>query len=218
MRWLIPRRRTKRAAEEDGRIVLASNYSKRCNRDGIQYVAKSKLPGEGRLFDPIGIGNFLDLDKNKFTAGLNKTFRSNILSNIFDVDLPAKLTFGGKLGTLWLEGLNVSPVGKASLSVQLLDLGASDSRQSGWLRYKASVRTNGRADHGFEIDRRISVLNMQYTTLYGNVNYKTSNKAGGAWKSTSSFGVHQDFRLAGLRFAARVGMTPEGEYVGDLRL
>lgn len=219
--WLVPRHRGKKKAEET-QVALASTsfWSKPRTRDGIQYVsrARNRLPGEGKLFDPIGLGNFVDLEKNKLTAALNKTFRIDVLSKLFDVELPAKLSLGGKLGTFWADGLNMNPIGKVGLSVQLLDLGAADSRQSGWLKYKATMRTNGKMGHGFEIDRRVSILNMQNTTLYGKVTYNTNNKANGEWKSGSDFGIHQDFRLMGVRFAARVGMTPEGKYVYDLRL
>eukprot|EP00171_Calliarthron_tuberculosum_P010641 IDg10641t1 len=210
--WLFPGRLAKNRVEEN-QIVFASASFTRKQRtcDGIQYVSRTRnrLPGEGKLFDSIGLSNFVDLEKNKFTAALNKTFRIDVLSKLFDVELPAKLTLGGRLGTLWVDGLDVNPVGKVSMSVQLLDLGAADSRQSGWLKYKATMRTNGKMGHGFEIDRRVSVHNMQNTMVYGKVTYNTNNKANGEWKSRSDFGIHQDFRLMGLRFAARVGMTPE---------
>ncbi len=189
------------------------------NRQSERILARSgSLPGEGRVYDPIGLGNFVDLEKNKFTASLNKSFKSNLLSRLLDVDLPAKITLGGKLGSLWLDGLRIDPIAKATLSVRLLDLGASDSRQTGFLRFKASARTNGKTDHGFEIDRKVSVLNMPNTTFYGNVTYKTNNREKGVWKSTSSFGIHHDFKFSGLRFAGRLGMTPEGNTVYDLRL
>lgn len=177
------------------------------------------LPGEGRLYDRIGIGNFVDLEQNKFTAAINKSFKSDLLSHLLDVDLPAKITLNGKLGSFWLDGLKIDPTAKASLSVRLLDLGASDSRQTGFLRFKASARTSGKTDHGFEIDRKVSVHhNMPNTTVYGNVSYKTNNREKGLWKSTSSFGIHQDIKFSGMRFAARLGMTPEGAFVYDLRL
>lgn len=184
----------------------------------LQSKATGMLPGEGTLYDEIGVGNFVDLEKIKFTASLNKSFRSNALSNLLDADLPAKFTVGGKLGTLWFDGANFEPVGKVAVTVRLLDLGASDSRQAGYLRFKAATRTNGKSDHGFEIDRKISFFNMQNTTLYGNVAYRTDNRSNGVWKTSSSFGVHQNFRFAGVKFAARVGMTPDGEYVYDLKL
>ncbi len=204
------------------RFVLASATSLNGRKSGRDVVHLSRvngnLPGEGTLYDRIGVANFVDLEKNKLTASLSKSFRSNAFSKLLDVDLPAKLTIGGRIGTLWFEGFRIAPVAKMALSVRLLDLGASDSRQAGFLRFKAATRTNGRSDHGFEIDRKISMFNMPSTTLYGNVAYKTNNRANGIWKSSSSFGIHQDFRFGGFKFAARVGMTPEGEYVYDLRL
>lgn len=176
------------------------------------------LPFEGQLYDNIGFSNFIDLDKYKLTAQISKSIPSNILSNLLDADLPAKLTFSGKAGTLWFDGAEFNPVGKASLNIRLLDLGASDSRQKGFLRFKASARTNGKRDHGFEIDRKVQLFNMTATTLYGNVVYKTTNKSDGEWKTTSSFGIHQDFKMAGVKFAARLGLTPDGDFVYDLRL
>lgn len=180
--------------------------------------ASGGLPFEGQLYDNITFSNFLDLDKYKLTAKISKSIPSNLLSNLLDADLPAKLTLSGTAGTLWLDGAQFNPVGKASLNIRLLDLGASDSRQKGFLRFKAAIRTNGKRDHGFEIDRKVQLFNMTATTLYGNVMYKTTNKSNGEWKTTSSFGVHQDFKMAGVKFAARFGLTPEGDFVYDLRL
>lgn len=200
-------------------LARAGRFKENASRSEV-YVARtgSILPGEGTFYDPISLSNFVDLEKTKLTASISKSFRSNVLSKLLDVDLPAKLSLGGRVGHLWLDGFKMDPVAKAALSVRLLDLGASDSRQGGFLRFKAGRDTTGYAGHGFEIDRRISVLSLPSTTLYGNVQYKTNNRNVGVWKTSSSFGLHQDFRIAGLRFAARVGMTPEGEYVYDLRL
>lgn len=178
----------------------------------------SSLPLEGSLYDTLGVSNFIDLEKYKLTAQVSKSIPSNVLSNWFDADLPAKVTFSAKAGTLWFDGCDWNPVGKAALNIRLLDLGASDSKQKGHLRFKASMRTNGKRDHGFEIDRRVQFFNLSATTLYGNVNYKTTNKSNGVWKTTSSFGVHQELKLGGVKFAARLGVTPDGEFVSDLRL
>lgn len=177
-----------------------------------------KLPLEGKLYDQIGLTNFVDLEKYKLTASLSKSIPSNILSNMLDADLPAKVTFSGKLGTLWFDEAKFEPVGRVALNVRLLDLGASDSKQKGHLRFKASARTNGRRDHGFEIDRKVQIFGLPKTTLYGNVGYKTTNKSNGAWKTTSSFGLHQEFAVAGVKLAGRLGLTPEGDVVYDLRL
>jgi hypothetical protein len=183
-------------------------------------VAKAGgLPGEGHIFDRITVGNFIDLEKNKLTASISKSFRSNVLSRLLDADLPARLTASGKLGNIWVDGMTFSPVAKLALTIRLLDLGgASDSRQVGFLRFKAAARTNGRADSGLEIDRRVAIFNLRHTTLYGNVAYKTNNRANGAWRTVSSFGIHQAVRIAGISFAGRIGMTPEGDFVYDLRL
>lgn len=183
-----------------------------------QVARRSSLPLEGTLYDSVTFSNFLDLERYKLTASLAKSIPSNILSNLLDADLPARLTLSGKLGTLWFEGPVFSPVAKAALNIRLLDLGASDSRQKGYLRFKAAIRSNGKRDHGFEIDRKVQLFNMTATTLYGNVLYKTTNKSDGEWKTTSSFGIHQDLKLAGVRFAARFGLTPEGDFVYDLKL
>lgn len=180
---------------------------------------RGSLPGEGNLYDVIGLGNFVDLEKTKLIASIQKSFKSSQLSRLFDVDLPAKVTFGARFASLGADdGLKWAPIGKAALSIRLLDLGASDDRQTGFVRFKAAAFTNKKTHHGFEIDRKISLLNLPSTTLYGNVSYKTNNQSKGVWKSVSSFGFHQDFKLPALRFAARVGMTPEGKPVFDVRL
>lgn len=177
-----------------------------------------RLPLEGQLYDPVTLSNFIDLDKYKLTASLSKSIAVNALSTVLDADLPAKVTVSGKLGTAWMDGVKMEPVGRVGLNVRLLDLGASDSRQKGYLRFKASARTDGRRDHGFEIDRKVELFSLPNTTLYGNVSYKTTNKSRGEWKTTSSFGLHQDMRFGGLKFAARIGLTPEGDFVYDLKL
>lgn len=176
------------------------------------------LPFEGALYDPVSVSNFIDMDKYKLTAALFKSIPVNALSTLLDADLPAKVTVSGKLGNLWLDGLTVRPIARIGLNVRLLDLGASDSRQKGFLRFKASARTDGRRDHGFEIDRKIELFSLPNTTVYGNVTYKTSNKSNGEWKTSSSFGLHQDFRIAGIKLAARVGLTPEGDFAYDLKI
>lgn len=214
--FFVPPQRSRLLPAPGRRFLLASPSC--IGHDDVLVSRAANLPGEGKLYDPVGIGNFLDLEKNKLTASLSKSFKSNILSRMLDADLPTKVTFGGKLGHLWVDGFNFNPIGKVGLTIRLLDLGASDSRQAGFLRFKAAARTNGKTDHGFEIDRRVAVFNLPSTTLYGNVTYKTNNKAEGVWKSNSSFGVHQDFKVGALRFAGRLGMTPEGNAVYDLRL
>jgi hypothetical protein len=176
------------------------------------------LPGEGKIYDRIGIANFIDLEKMKLTASISKSIRSNALSSLLYADLPAKVTIGGRLGNAWYDGVTFNPVGKVALSVRLLDLSSPDLRQEGFLRFKAATRTNGHADHGFEVDRKVSVLNLRSTTIYGNVAYRTNNRANGVWKTSSSFGLHQAVRFAGIKCAARVGVTPEGELVYDVRL
>lgn len=184
-----------------------------------KFVARANtLPFEGKLYDEVTISNFVDIDKYKLTAQLSKSIPSNVISNLLDADLPAKLTLSAKVGTLWFDGVECDPIGKAAVSVRLLDLGASDSRQMGFLKFKAAAKTNGKAEHGFEIDRRVQLFDMTTTTLYGNVLYNTTNKSEGEWKTTSSFGIHQDFNVRGFKFGARIGMTPEGEFVSDLRL
>lgn len=178
---------------------------------------KSRLPGEGVVYDHITLSNFVDMDKYNLTATLSKSVPVNTLSTLLDADLPAKVTVMGKLGTLGAEGFVFNPTARASLSIRLLDLGC-DSRQKGYLRFKASARSDGRRDHGFEIDRKVEIFSLPNTTLYGNVLYKTSNKSEGEWKTISSFGLHQDFRISGIKFAGRVGFTPEGQFVYDLKL
>jgi hypothetical protein len=195
-------------------LLLAASQLKPARR-----VAKAGgLPGEGTVYDRITVSNFIDLEKNKLTASLSKSVRLNVFSRLLDADLPTKLTVGGKLGNAWIDGFNFNPVARLGLTIRLLDLGASDSRQAGFLRFKASVRTNGREDHGFEVDRKVAIFNLRQTTLYGNVAYRTHNRANGTWRTASSFGIHQAVRFAGISFAGRIGMTPEGNFVYDLRL
>lgn len=181
--------------------------------------SKRHLPLEGYLYDPITVTNFIDLDKYKAQAALSKSIPFDNLSRLLDADLPIKVTLSAKLGTLGPnDGLKFNPIARAGFNLRLLDLGASDARQRGYLRFKAAVRSDGRCDHGFEIDRKIEVFSWQNTMLYGNVIHKTSNRSHGEWKTHSSFGVHQDIRLAGVKFAARLGLTPEGNVVYDLKL
>lgn len=207
-----------RQPREQSRTLLASSAGQN-PKPSSRLVAKAGLlPGEGVVFDRIGVANFIDLEKNRLTASLSKSLKSNALSNLLDADLPAKVTVSGKLGNVWYDSFDFAPIGKLGLTVRLLDLGAADSRQGGFLRFKAATRTNGRADHGFEIDRRVAIMNLPSTTLYGNVAYRTNNQANGVWKTTSSFGVHQGLHFAGMRCAFRVGMTPEGQLFTDLRL
>lgn len=187
-------------------------------RRTLDYIpTKSRLPGEGVVYDEITLSNFVDMDKYNLTATLSKSIPVSTLSTLLDADLPTKVAITGKLGTLGVEGFKVNPMARASLSVRLLDL-SSDSRQKGFFRFKASARTDGRRDHGFELDRRIELFSLPNTTLYGNVLYKTSTKSNGAWKTISSFGLHQDFRMAGIKFSGRIGLTPEGQFVYDLKL
>lgn len=197
------------------RILLESS----AKPDDSCLVAKSGgLPGEGTVYDRIGISNFIDLEKNKLTASISKSFKSNALSRLLDSELPTKIAVGGKLGNAWFDGFEFKPVGKVAMTIQLLDLGAPDSQQAGFLRFKAASRTNGLTDHGFEVDRKVAVLNLPDTCLYGNVSYRTTNRSNGVWRTSSSFGVHQTFRIGRVRCAVRAGMTPEGEFVYDLRL
>lgn len=179
-----------------------------------------RFPFEGVLYDNIGLTNFLDIDKYQLMMSLNKSIPLNKLSTLLDADLPAKISLSGKLGTFGSDGLKMGPLARIGFNLRLLDLGASDTRQKGFLRFKASARTDGRIDHGFEIDRKAEILpSMPQTMLYGNVMYKTSNRnVNGEWKTVSSFGLHQDFRLFGIKLAARAGLTPEGKFVYDLKL
>lgn len=177
----------------------------------------ASLPLEGTLYDSISLTNFLDVETHALTASIQKTIPSNALSKLLDADLPARVTLSAKPGTIGSDGAKWNPSGKAALSIRLLDLGTSDTRQKGFLKFKMSVRTNGRRDHGFEIDRKVQLFNLPNTTLYGNVAYKTNNKID-EWKTMSSFGLHQDIHVAGFKFAARAGLTPEGEFVYDLKL
>lgn len=179
-----------------------------------------RFPFEGVLYDDIGPTNFVDIDKYQLMMSLQKSIPLNKLSTLLDTDLPAKVSLSGKLCTFGSDGLKMNPLARIGFNLRLLDLGASDTRQKGFLRFKASARTDGRIDHGFEIDRKAEILpSMPQTMLYGNVMYKTSNRnVNGEWKTVSSFGLHQDFRLFGIKLAARAGLTPEGKFVYDLKL
>lgn len=170
-----------------------------------------------KFLDPPTFNTFLDYKTPCLTVSPSKTIHTSFLSNALDADLPTKVTFSARPGTVSQKGLDINPLGKAALQVRLLDLGTREPRQRGFLKFKASVRTDGRRDHGFEIDRRVAVFGLPNTTLYGNVAYRTSNKSK-EWTTTSSFGVHQDFRISNLKFSMRAGMTPEGGFVYDLIL
>lgn len=183
----------------------------------IKVAAHNGLPLEGRLYDSLSLTNFVDVENHALTASISKTVSCNTLSDVLDADLPARLTLTAKPGTLSVDGPKWQPAGKLGLSVRLLDLGTSDDRQKGYLKLKMALRTDGRRDHGFEIDRKVQLFGLDNTTVYGNATYKTNNKAD-EWKTTSSFGLHQDFRLGGISFAGRVGLTPEGDFVYDLKL
>lgn len=176
------------------------------------------LPFEGVLYDRLGLHNIFDLERRAFTVSVQKSVRSRVLSNLLDADLPAKVTLSGRVGTLGLDGGVFEPIAKVALGIRLLDLGAGAKGQGGFLRYKAAIRSNGRRGHGFEIDRKVAIANLHNTKLYGNVAYKTDDKSAGAWKTVSSFGIHQNCRLAGVPFATRIGMTPEGDFVYDIKL
>lgn len=198
------------------RVLLATSSTSPSSLPPLPRISRG-LPGEGKLYDAITLHNFVDLEKRNLTASISKSFRSDALSTLLGADFPAKITVGGKLGNAWHNGVTFNPLGKLALAVQLLDLSSPDSRQAGFLKFKAATRTNGRADHGFEIDRKVSVFNFRDTSLYGNVRYGTNNRANGIWKTHSSFGLHQTVRFAGVKFGALIGMTPEGAVVTDIK-
>lgn len=178
---------------------------------------KWRLPGEGVVYDRIGFSNFFDLNKHSLTATLAKSVHLNTFSKVFDADLPAKAELSGKLGTLGIDGFNVCPKARISLSIRLLDLG-SDSRHKGYLRSKSSAGTDGRLNQSFEIDRKVELFGLPNTSLYGNVTHKISNRRNnGEWRTVSSFGLHQNFLILGFKFSGRVGLTPEGRIVFDLK-
>lgn len=181
------------------------------------HLAKASLPFQGRLYDKLTLSNFVDLDAQSLTFQLNKTIPTSLLSTAFDADLPAKFVLSARPGAISQKGANFAPLAKASFNVRLLDLGTTDSHQKGFLKFKYTIRSNGRRDHGFEIDRKLSLFGLPSTTLYGNVTYRTNNKAR-EWKTKSSFGLHQDFKFAGIKCAARVGLTPEGHSVVDIKI
>jgi len=104
------------------------------------------------------------------------------------------------------------PVGRAKLTVKLLDLGGEEESKKGALKYKASVDTRGVRKQGFEIDRLFPLFSSKWTRLFGNVTYHTSNVPHEwRWKSESTFGIDQAAKLLGVKFSIRVGLTPEGQ-------
>lgn len=181
------------------------------------HLAKASLPLEGRLYDKLTLSNFVDLDAQSLTFQLNKTIPTSLLSTAFDADLPAKFLLSARPGTISQKGANFAPVAKASFNVRLLDLGTSESHQKGFLKFKYTIRSNGRRDHGFEIDRKLSLFGLPNTTLYGNVTYRTNSKTR-EWKTKSSFGIHQDVKVAGIKCTARIGLTPEGHSVVEIKI
>lgn len=173
-----------------------------------------RLPLSGVLYDPISISNFVDLDSRSLTASLSKTFRSSLLTDITSVALPVRLSLGARLGLASTAlGVSYAPLAKASLAVRLLDVGGDGD--TGFVRARAGAKSDGRASWGFEVDRKVALVGL--TSVYGNILYGTKLGAKGAWTSVSSVGLHQKFRWAGFRFAASVGVTPEGKFVSDIK-
>lgn len=173
-----------------------------------------RLPLSGILYDPISISNFVDLDSRALTASLSKTFRSSVLTDMTSISLPARLSLGARLGTAsGASGVSYAPLANAALAVRLLDLSGDEG--DGLVRARASVKSDGRASWGFEVDRKVALIGL--TSVYGNIRYGTKLGAKGAWTTVSSAGLHQKFRWAGFRFAASVGVTPEGKLVSDIK-
>lgn len=180
-------------------------------------LARRSLPYEGRLYDPPSLGNVVDLERQALTLQLSKTLRSSFLSSAFDSDLPAKLVLTLRGATVDRNGAALAPAARAALSLRLLDLGSADARQAGFLKFKLALHSERPRSHGFEIERRVALFGLPRTSLYGNIVYRT-NAAVKAWTTRSSFGVHHDLRFAGVKCAARVGLTPDGRTVFDLKL
>lgn len=180
-------------------------------------LASSRLRLQS-FYDPLSLTNFYDAGENALTLRISKTVNTNVLSELLDADFPAKIKVSAAPCTFNEQRFAWAPWAKASLNVRLLDLGASDKRQRGSLRFRMGMASDGRRGHGFEIDRRVAFLGLRTTTLYGNVKYRTNNKSEGEWKTKSSFGVHQEFKIMGSPLAARAGLTPEGDFVYELRV
>ncbi|OSX76726.1 hypothetical protein BU14_0177s0007 [Porphyra umbilicalis] len=180
------------------------------------------LPGEGVWYDAVGAGNFLDVGAKALGVNVAKSWGGGVLSRVAGGDFPARVAVGGKLASLDLKGAHVNPVGKAAISVRLLDLSgpAYEPRNAGSLKFKAATRTNGKSDHGFVLDRTVAVGggHLSATAVFGRVKYGSTDGTRGGWRTDASVGVEQRLTTGGFKWALRGGVTATGELVYDLML
>ncbi|GAB0492683.1 hypothetical protein MMPV_003951 [Pyropia vietnamensis] len=180
------------------------------------------LPGEGVWYDRIGASNFVDLSTKSLGLNVGKSWSGGVLSRLSGVDLPARVTVGGKLASLDLKGAAVNPVGKAAISVRLLDLSgpSAEPRNGGSLKFKAATRTNGKNDHAFVLDRTVAVGGgaLSSTAAYGNIKYGSKDGTRDGWRTDASVGLEQRLVTGGFKWAVRGGVTSTGEFVYDLML
>jgi hypothetical protein len=79
------------------------------------------------------------------------------------------------------------------------------------------ANTEGNSAYGFEIDRLVALGKLHDTRLYGNVDIRKKNSSQ-QWQTTSSFGWDQRIRIFGTSLGFRIGATPEGQVVSELKL
>jgi len=183
-----------------------------------------KLPLEDTLYDPIGLSNFCDQERMKPGFQISKTFKTDALSNALQADLPAKVQLSYTFGTVWKKAKVWEPewepinLAKLAVTVRLLDLSGMGKANSGYLNLKWMRRSDDFSAMGWEIDRKVNLVEKLNTRLYGRVSHTTSTKLEGKWRMISHFGVEQEVKVLGYRIVGRVGISPELKPVFDLKI
>ncbi|KAK4524749.1 hypothetical protein GAYE_SCF05G2652 [Galdieria yellowstonensis] len=175
------------------------------------------LPFQGIFYDQLSLSNFIDVENHTLGFYLGRTWDTDFFTKFLDCNLPSKLSIRYNLWTLASNREYHPPKGKISLSTQLVDLGGGEKRTKGALMWKTAANTEGRASFGFQIDRLIALGQLHDTRLYGRVDIRKSNSCQ-QWQTTSSFGLDQRVRMLGTMLGFRIGATPEGQLVTELKL
>eukprot|EP00871_Galdieria_phlegrea_P005587 jgi/Galph1/6029/GphlegSOOS_G4715.1 len=178
---------------------------------------KFRFPLEGHLYDQLTVANFVDLESHTLGFYLKRSWNSEFFSKFCSQDLPTKVSLGCKLVSLADSKIRFEPVGKFSVSTKIVDLGGGEKRTKGALWMKGMANTEGRSSYGFEIDRLVALGNMHDTRFYGNVDIRKTNTCL-QWRTRSSFGLDQQIPIFGNFVGFRLGMTPDGEFVSQLKL
>ncbi|GJQ13428.1 hypothetical protein GpartN1_g5219.t1 [Galdieria partita] len=181
-------------------------------------TARHSFPLEGILYDQLSLANFVDVENHWLCFYLRRSWNTDFFTKFFDCHLPSKVSIGYKLLNLSnFSRLEYQPKGKISLSTQLVDLSGGEKRTKGALMWKATANTEGESSYGFQIDRLIALGQFHDTRLYGNVDIRKTHSCQ-QWQTKSSFGVDQRVRLFGTALGFRMGATPEGQLVSELKL